>query len=79
MLLDAVNLDQLREAREIGEPLTAEQERAAAESERRDDAQTTDTYFCLDCGYAWDEARLAPYELLAWLRQLHLHRRDKHR
>jgi hypothetical protein len=35
MLLDAVNLDQLREARDLGKPLTAEQERAAAELEEK--------------------------------------------
>jgi hypothetical protein len=35
MLLDAVNLDDLREARDLGRPLTAEQERAAAELEEK--------------------------------------------
>jgi hypothetical protein len=35
MLLDAVNRDDLREARDLGRPLTAEQERAAAELEEK--------------------------------------------
>jgi hypothetical protein len=35
MLLDAVNLDDLREARDLGRPLTLEQERAAAELEEK--------------------------------------------
>jgi hypothetical protein len=35
MPLDAVNLDQFREARDLGRPLTAEQERAAAELEEK--------------------------------------------
>jgi hypothetical protein len=35
LLLDAVNRNQLREARDLGRPLTAEQERAEAELEEK--------------------------------------------